>query len=95
MEEMKSCHRLDVPKKMLNSIQDSQRSADNSDFRAFDKQGKGHGPLILVPAQVCLEGHDQEQDELDHDPDKNPNQVCRGQDYQKQESSSRRSPGAG
>ena len=94
MEEIKSCHRLDVAKKMLNSIQDSQRPGDNSDIRAFDKQGKDHGPPLLVPVQVCLEGQDQEKDKLDHDPDKKPNQVCLGQDYQKQESSSRRSPGA-
>ena len=39
MKEMKSCHRLDVPKRMLESIQDSPRPAHNADVRAFDRQG--------------------------------------------------------
>ena len=66
VEEMKPCHRLDVPKKMLNSIQNSPRPADNSDVRAFDRQG----PPILIPAQVCLEEQDQKQDKLNNDPRK-------------------------
>ena len=58
--EIKPCHRLDKPKKMLGSIQDSPKPADNSGVRAFQRQKDDPGPPLLVPAQVSLQEQDQE-----------------------------------